>query len=54
MSYVRWSSKVVQGCKVRGNEGWVALLPPPAPAPVGKVKASWREQKLMSAVRFAA
>ena len=27
MSYVRWSSKVVQDCKVCHNEGWVALLP---------------------------
>jgi len=25
MSYVRWSSKVVQDCEVCGNEGWVAL-----------------------------
>ena len=27
MSYVRWSSKVVQDCPVCQNEGWVAILP---------------------------
>ena len=27
MSYVRWSSKVVQDCEVCGNDGWVAILP---------------------------